>query len=125
MNRVFCENFHEIKRCILFAELRILSFPCNQFAGVMPEGDGDEMLCHLKERNYDLGQILAKVMKITKFNDENFVKFLKFLANDRSIIFIFVIFRIQINVNGDSAIPLYKYLKEKKGGVPLVNNFSL
>lgn len=47
---------------IFFAEIRILAFPCNQFAGVMPEGDGDEMLCHLKEKNADLGGIFAKVL---------------------------------------------------------------
>lgn len=45
----------------LSSELRILSFPSNQFNGQMPEGDGDEMLCHLKARNVDLGNILAKV----------------------------------------------------------------
>ncbi|XP_031641040.1 probable phospholipid hydroperoxide glutathione peroxidase [Contarinia nasturtii] len=58
-------------------KLRILSFPINQFYDRMQEGDGDEMLCHLKLRCASLGAILAKV-----------------------------------NANGDSAIPLYKYLKE-------------
>ncbi|XP_031616883.1 probable phospholipid hydroperoxide glutathione peroxidase [Contarinia nasturtii] len=62
--------------------LRILAFPCNQFASTMPEGDGDEMLCHLKERNADIGTIFAKV-----------------------------------NVNGVSAIPLYKYLEGQMSGV--------
>lgn len=61
--------------------LRILGFPCNQFAGQMPEGDGDDMVCHLKQQNADFGDIFAK-----------------------------------INVNGNSAIPLYKYLKEKQNG---------
>lgn len=42
-------------------ELRILSFPCNQFYDRMQEGDGDEMLCHLKIRNASLGGIMAKV----------------------------------------------------------------
>lgn len=42
-------------------ELRILSFPSNQFGGQMPEGDGDEMLCHFKEKNAAPGGILAKV----------------------------------------------------------------
>lgn len=41
--------------------LRILSFPCNQFKDQMPEGDGDEMLCHLKAKNAAPGRILAKV----------------------------------------------------------------
>ncbi|XP_055305953.1 uncharacterized protein LOC129570393 [Sitodiplosis mosellana] len=62
-------------------KLRVLSFPSNQFGGQMPEGDGDEMLCHLKSRNAAPGGILAK-----------------------------------IDVNGDNAIPLYKYLKEKLKG---------
>ncbi|XP_055305948.1 uncharacterized protein LOC129570392 isoform X1 [Sitodiplosis mosellana] len=61
--------------------LRILGFPCNQFAGQMPEGDGDEMVCHLQKEKADFGDIFAK-----------------------------------INVNGNSAIPLYKYLKEKQNG---------
>lgn len=61
--------------------LRILGFPCNQFAGQMPEGDGDDMVCHLQQQNAEFGDIFAK-----------------------------------INVNGNSAIPLYKFLKEKQGG---------
>lgn len=68
--------------CIFsISELRILSFPSNQFGGQMPEGDGDEMLCHFKVRSAEPGGILAK-----------------------------------INVNGDSAIPLFKYLKDKLKG---------
>jgi len=61
--------------------LRILGFPCNQFAGQMPESDGDEMVCHLQKEKAEFGDIFAK-----------------------------------INVNGNSAIPLYKYLKEKQNG---------
>jgi len=62
--------------------LRILSFPCNQFGSQMPEGDGDEMVCHLKSANAEVGDVFQKV-----------------------------------NVNGDNAIPLYKYLKEKQNGI--------
>lgn len=61
--------------------MEILSFPCNQFANEMPEKDGEEMVCHLKKANADLGQIFKKV-----------------------------------DVNGDTAAPLYKYLKDKQGG---------
>jgi len=61
--------------------LRILGFPCNQFAGQMPESDGDDMVCHLKQQQAEFGDIFAKV-----------------------------------NVNGNNAIPLYKYLKEKQNG---------
>ncbi|XP_031632070.1 probable phospholipid hydroperoxide glutathione peroxidase [Contarinia nasturtii] len=62
-------------------KLRILLFPSNQFNGQMPEGDGDEMLCHLKMKNAAPGRIFAKV-----------------------------------DVNGDKAHPLYKYLKNKLKG---------
>nr|ABD83336.1 phospholipid glutathione peroxidase [Mayetiola destructor] len=61
--------------------LRILGFPCNQFNGQMPEGDGEETVCHLQKEKADFGDIFAK-----------------------------------IKVNGDSASPLYKYLKEKQHG---------
>lgn len=61
--------------------LRILAFPCNQFGSQMPEEDGEEMVCHLKQQNADFGEVFAK-----------------------------------INVNGNNAIPLYKYLKEKQHG---------
>lgn len=58
----------------------------------MQEGDGDEVLCHLKMRNVAPGGIFAKV-----------------------------------NTNGDAAIPLYKFLKEKlngDGGPDLAVNFE-
>lgn len=64
-----------------FADVEILSFPCNQFANEMPEKDGEEMVCHLKKANADLGVIFKKV-----------------------------------DVNGDTADPLFKFLKEKQGG---------
>jgi glutathione peroxidase len=61
--------------------LQILSFPCNQFGGQMPEADGEEMVCHLKNANADVGDVFQK-----------------------------------INVNGNNASPLYKYLKHKQTG---------
>lgn len=61
--------------------LRILSFPCNQFAYQMPEEDGEAMACHLKAANAEFGDVFKK-----------------------------------INVNGDDAIPLYKFLKHKLTG---------
>lgn len=47
----------------------------------MPEKDGEEMVCHLKKKNADFGDIFQKV-----------------------------------DVNGDNAAPLYKFLKDKQGG---------
>lgn len=41
--------------------LRILAFPCNQFASQMPEANGEEMVCHLKKANANIGDIFAKV----------------------------------------------------------------
>lgn len=38
-----------------------MGFPCNQFAGQMPEGDGDEMICHLQKEKAEFGDIFAKV----------------------------------------------------------------
>lgn len=60
---------------------KILSFPCNQFANEMPEADGEEMVCHLKKANANVGDVFKKV-----------------------------------DVNGDNAAPLYKYLKKEQGG---------
>ncbi|XP_053670775.1 uncharacterized protein LOC128721085 isoform X3 [Anopheles nili] len=62
-------------------DFKILSFPCNQFGGQMPEGDGEEMVCHLRSAKAEVGDVFAK-----------------------------------IDVNGDGAHPLYKYLKHKQGG---------
>jgi len=76
------EKLTQLKKDYYDKGLRILAFPCNQFAGQMPEADGDEMVCHLKKDNYDIGDVFAK-----------------------------------INVNGDDAIPLYKYLKEKQSSI--------
>lgn len=47
----------------------------------MPEADGEEMVCHLKKANANVGDVFKKV-----------------------------------DVNGDNAAPLYKYLKKEQGG---------
>ncbi|XP_071439734.1 uncharacterized protein Gtpx isoform X2 [Hetaerina americana] len=62
--------------------LRILGFPCNQFAGQEP-GNPEEIVCFVAERNvtFDLFE--------------------------------------KVNVNGDNAHPLWKFLKEKQGGLLL------
>ncbi|XP_062564663.1 uncharacterized protein LOC134227300 isoform X3 [Armigeres subalbatus] len=62
-------------------DFKILSFPCNQFGSQMPEQDGEQMVCHLRDAKADVGDVFARV-----------------------------------NVNGDDADPLYKYLKHKQGG---------
>ncbi|OWR50908.1 glutathione peroxidase [Danaus plexippus plexippus] len=59
--------------------LRILAFPCNQFAGQEP-GNSEDIVCFMNER---------------KVNFDMFEK---------------------IDVNGDSAHPLWKFLKHKQGG---------
>lgn len=41
--------------------LRMLSFPCNQFASEMPEDDGEQMVCHLRSANADVGDVFQKV----------------------------------------------------------------
>ncbi|XP_046387935.1 probable phospholipid hydroperoxide glutathione peroxidase isoform X2 [Ischnura elegans] len=60
--------------------LRILAFPCNQFAGQEP-GKPEEIVCFAAERNvtFDMFE--------------------------------------KINVNGDNTHPLWKFLKEKQGGL--------
>lgn len=72
----------ELKNKYEKAGLRVLSFPCNQFASEMPEADGEEMVCHLRSANADVGDVFKKV-----------------------------------DVNGDNAHPLWKYLKHKQGGL--------
>lgn len=47
----------------------------------MPEADGEEMVCHLKNAKANVGDVFKKV-----------------------------------DVNGESAAPLYKFLKDKQGG---------
>lgn len=72
----------------------------------MPEGDGDEMVCHLKQQNAEIGDVFAKVNTFYNFH-------LKVNKNDWKSS---VLSSNKINVNGNSAIPLYKYLKEKQSG---------
>lgn len=55
-----------------FSELRILAFPCNQFYDRMQEGDGDEVLCHMKIRGASLGGIMAKVRHFPNNSNINF-----------------------------------------------------
>lgn len=41
--------------------LRIISFPCNQFGYQMPEQNGEDMICHLRSKNAEYGDVMAKV----------------------------------------------------------------
>ncbi|XP_017463970.1 PREDICTED: phospholipid hydroperoxide glutathione peroxidase, mitochondrial-like, partial [Rhagoletis zephyria] len=41
--------------------LRILNFPCNQFSSQMPEADGEEMVCHLRDAKANIGDVFQKV----------------------------------------------------------------
>lgn len=41
--------------------MEILAFPCNQFANESPEKDGEEMVCHLKKANADIGTVFKTV----------------------------------------------------------------
>lgn len=66
-----------------------MAFPCNQFANEAPEQDGEEMVCHLKKANADIGDVFKKV-----------------------------------DVNGDNAAPLYKYLKKEQGGILGMNGIK-
>lgn len=86
--------------------LRILAFPCNQFASQMPESNGEDMVCHLKKANANIGEVMAKVMPNLQ------------IKWNRTIEFFSLFFSIshQVNVNGESAIPLYKYLRNKQNG---------
>lgn len=34
----------------------------------MPEGDGDEMVCHLKQQNAEIGDVFAKVNTFYNFH---------------------------------------------------------
>lgn len=44
-----------------------MAFPSNQFAGQMPEADGDEMMNHLKEYNVEFDLVMAKVSVLTVY----------------------------------------------------------
>ncbi|XP_055912200.1 uncharacterized protein LOC129946145 isoform X4 [Eupeodes corollae] len=41
--------------------LKILNFPCNQFNSQMPEGDGEAMVCHLRDAKADIGDVFQKI----------------------------------------------------------------
>lgn len=41
--------------------LRIISFPCNQFGYQMPEQNGEDMICHLRSKNAEYGDVMAKI----------------------------------------------------------------
>lgn len=73
------KNTQILSNKLYFKGLRILAFPCNQFAGQEP-GDAEQIQCFLKD------------------NKVNFDLFEK------------------INVNGNSAHPLWAFLKNKQGG---------
>lgn len=61
------------------AGLSILAFPCNQFANEAPEKDGEEMVCHLKKANADIGDVFKKV----DVNGENTAPIYKFLKKEQ------------------------------------------
>lgn len=63
--------------------LRILAFPCNQFGSQMPEHDGEEMVCHLKNQEADIGDVFAKV----NVNGNNVIPLYKYLKEKQSGIF--------------------------------------
>uniref|UniRef100_A0A182NCZ1 Glutathione peroxidase n=1 Tax=Anopheles dirus TaxID=7168 RepID=A0A182NCZ1_9DIPT len=98
-------------------DFKILSFPCNQFGGQMPEGDGEEMVCHLRSAKAEVGDVFAKI----DVNGDGAHPLYKYLKHKQggtlgdSIKWNFAKFLIK--VNGDDAEPLYKYLKHKQGGI--------
>lgn len=58
------EKLTQLKNDYYDKGLRIIAFPCNQFAGQMPEENGDAMVCHLKKANAEFGDIMAKVISL-------------------------------------------------------------
>ncbi|KFB38290.1 hypothetical protein ZHAS_00005630 [Anopheles sinensis] len=105
-------------------EFKILSFPCNQFGGQMPEGDGEEMVCHLRKANAEVGDVFAKI----DVNGDGAHPLYKYLKHKQggtlgdSIKWNFAKFLVNregqpVDLNGDDADPLYKYLKHKQGGI--------
>lgn len=48
--------------------LKILNFPCNQFGSQMPEGDGEAMVCHLRDAKADIGDVFQKVILYNTWN---------------------------------------------------------
>lgn len=59
--------------------MKILAFPCNQFANEAPEKDGEEMVCHLRKANADIGDVFKKV----DVNGENTAPLYKFLKKEQ------------------------------------------
>ncbi|EAA08535.3 AGAP004247-PB [Anopheles gambiae str. PEST] len=57
-------------------DFKILSFPCNQFGGQMPEGDGEEMVCHLRSAKAEVGDVFAKI-KVNGDDADPLYKYLK------------------------------------------------
>lgn len=86
LKKISLSLFHLIS---FLSDVKILSFPCNQFANEMPEADGEEMVCHLKKANAEVGDVFKKV-----------------------------------DVNGSNEAPLYKYLKQQKGGILGLNGIK-
>lgn len=60
----------------LFSGVKILAFPCNQFASDAPEKDGKEIMEHLKESNADIGDIFSKI-DVNGDNAEPLYEYLK------------------------------------------------
>lgn len=84
----------------------------------MPVKDGEEMVCHLEKRNAEIGDVFAKVIYFY-FKFDQWVECSEWEQFCDS-------FCLQINVNGNSGSPLYKYLKEKqiaKTGAAIKWNF--
>lgn len=98
----WCQSIRDL---LVRTGFRLLIFPCNQFAGQMPEADGDEISYNLRAHNAPFTDVFAKVKSKT-WNART-------IAHPKCV---YKHFFPQINVNGDSAIPLYKYLKEKQTG---------
>ncbi|XP_050082933.1 uncharacterized protein LOC126569708 isoform X3 [Anopheles aquasalis] len=57
-------------------EFKILSFPCDQFGGQMPEKDGEEMVCHLRSAKANVGDVFAKI-KVNGDEADPLYKYLK------------------------------------------------
>lgn len=72
----------------------------------MPEADGDEMVCHLRNSNAEFGDTFKKVSPI--FSSQRRSCSLNIISHCHLF---------QIDVNGDNAIPLYRYLKDKQNGI--------
>jgi len=67
----------ELKNKYYDEGLRILSFPCNQFAHQMPEEDGEAMACHLKAANAEFGDVFKKI----NVNGDNAIPLYNFLKH--------------------------------------------